>query len=110
MVKHNHGSTISSVAILCQEQTNFHPDGIFYGDNPLSHSFSILMFHLILITTITRIIRFLLKPLKQPIIISQIIVSFLSYIHLFNSYVKLYCIVIVIVIILINNLYVQNLV
>ncbi|XP_045822208.1 cation/H(+) antiporter 24 [Trifolium pratense] len=73
MVKHSHGSTISSISILCQEQSNFHPSGIFYGDNPLTHSFSILMFHLILITTITRIFRFLLKPFKQPIIISQIL-------------------------------------
>jgi len=89
--------------ILCQAQQNIHPNGIFYGDNPLSHTFPVLLLHLVLVTTITRIVRFILKPLKQPMIVSQIIVSFLPYIHYFYSYVKLCCIVTITM-----NIYVYN--
>lgn len=82
----------TSFPIVCQAPRNFHPFGLFSGHNPLAHTFSLLLFHLILVTTITRIFRFLLKPLKQPIIISQIIVSFFYYyilyiiINYFNSH------------------------
>ncbi|KAK7305475.1 hypothetical protein VNO77_43381 [Canavalia gladiata] len=59
---------------VCQPVQSFHAVGsIFYGANPLLQSFPLIMFNLLLITTITRILRFLLKPLKQPLIISQII-------------------------------------
>ncbi|KAJ1384527.1 Sodium/solute symporter superfamily [Sesbania bispinosa] len=61
-------------SIVCETGKEFdHSPGIFSGDNPFTHSFPLIMFHLVLIITITRIVRFLLKPLRQPIIISQII-------------------------------------
>lgn len=101
---HSIPSRVLQEQILCQAQ-NFHPNGIFYGDNPLSHTFSALLLHLVLVTTITRIVRFILKPLKQPMIVSQIIVSFLSYIHYFYSYVKFCCIVTITM-----NIYVYNIV
>ncbi|XP_027334008.1 cation/H(+) antiporter 24 isoform X2 [Abrus precatorius] len=47
-------SAISYPNIVCQPSQDYHP-GIFYGENPLLHSFSGLMFNLVLITTITRI-------------------------------------------------------
>nr|KYP76193.1 K(+)/H(+) antiporter 13 [Cajanus cajan] len=59
--------------ILCHSTQDAHSSGIFSGDSPFSHSFSLLMFNLIFITSITRIVRILLKPLRQPLIISQII-------------------------------------
>jgi len=101
--QHSNPSRVLQQQILCQAQQNFHPKGIFYGDNPLSHSFSALLLHFVLVTTITRVVRFILKPLKQPMIVSQIIVSFLSYIIYFYSYVKLHCIVIITI-----NIYVYN--
>lgn len=81
MVKPTNHTSFSTYEILCQVQPNIHPSGIFYGDNPLGHAFSLLLFHLILVYTVTRIARFILKPLKQPNIVSQIIVSFLSYVY-----------------------------
>ncbi|RDY04398.1 Cation/H(+) antiporter 24, partial [Mucuna pruriens] len=78
VVQHNvvnismNGST-TSFPILCESTQDAHTAGIFYGDNPFTHSFSLLMFNLVFITAITRILRLLLKPLKQPLIISQII-------------------------------------
>ncbi|KAK7387270.1 hypothetical protein VNO78_27940 [Psophocarpus tetragonolobus] len=66
-------NTTLPIPILCHSTQDLYSAGIFARDNPFSHSFSLLMFNLIFITLITRIIRFLLKPLKQPLIISQII-------------------------------------
>ncbi|KAH1159719.1 hypothetical protein GLYMA_11G164200v4 [Glycine max] len=62
-----------SFPIFCQSIQQSHPVGIFNGGNPLAHSFSLIMFNLILNTLITRSLQVLLKPLKQPVIISQII-------------------------------------
>uniref|UniRef100_A0A2C9U316 Uncharacterized protein n=1 Tax=Manihot esculenta TaxID=3983 RepID=A0A2C9U316_MANES len=47
--------------------------GIFYGENPFDYSFSLILFEIILIISISRIIRILLKPLRQPRIISDIL-------------------------------------
>ena len=69
-----------SFPIFCQSIQQSHPVGIFNGGNPLAHSFSLIMFNLILNTLITRSLQVLLKPLKQPVIISQIIVS--RFLHL----------------------------
>lgn len=70
-------NSTTSYPILCHSIKDSHSAGIFYGDTPLRHPFSLIMFNLVFITIITRIIQILLKPLKQPLIISQIIVSFL---------------------------------
>lgn len=70
------------INIVCEAAIEVPNVGIFLGDNPLKHSFSLVLFNLLLVTTITRIVRFLLKPLRQPKIISQIIVSFpIAYDH-----------------------------
>ncbi|TKY47208.1 Cation/H(+) antiporter 25 [Spatholobus suberectus] len=66
-------NSTTSFPILCHSVQASHSSGIFLGGNPLAHSFSLILFNLILITAITRILRFLLKPLRQPLIISQII-------------------------------------
>ncbi|XP_061359927.1 cation/H(+) antiporter 24 [Gastrolobium bilobum] len=73
MVKIGTNST-TPLPILCHSVNDFHPSGILTnGDNPLAYPFSLLIFHLILVIAITRTVRFLLKPLRQPVIISQII-------------------------------------
>ncbi|KAJ7959890.1 Cation/H(+) antiporter like [Quillaja saponaria] len=50
-----------------------HPSGIYYGDSPLNYSFTLLLLELILVVATIHIVRFLLKPFKQPRIISEII-------------------------------------
>ena len=69
----------------CQSAQHSHPVGIFNGDNPLALSFSLIMFNLILNTLITHSLQVLLKPLKQPVIISQIIVS--RFLHLVITFI-----------------------
>ncbi|KAL2333028.1 hypothetical protein Fmac_014241 [Flemingia macrophylla] len=62
-----------SYPIICHSTQDSHSAGYFFGDTPFAHSFSVLMFTLVFVTIITRVVRFLLKPLRQPLIISQII-------------------------------------
>ncbi|KAE9594211.1 putative cation/H+ exchanger [Lupinus albus] len=63
----------TSIPLTCQKIKDFHPVGVFHGDNPFSHNFVILMLEYILVVTITHIVRFLIKPLRQPKVVSQII-------------------------------------
>ena len=78
------GNSTISFPIVCHN-LNSQSSGIFYGDNPLSHSFSVVIFNLAFINLITHFIGVLLKPLRQPFIISQMLVSFLL-LHLSDSY------------------------
>lgn len=71
--------TIPKEAIYCSRIHEKHPFGIFiYGENPQELSFSLVLLELSLVLVLTHIIRHLLKPLKQPRVISEILVrSFL---------------------------------
>ncbi|KAF2290263.1 hypothetical protein GH714_006648 [Hevea brasiliensis] len=64
---------ISPVRLICQKIHAPHPLGVFYGENPLDYSFSLVLFEIILIVLISRVVRFILKPLKQPRIVSDIL-------------------------------------
>ncbi|XP_050216332.1 cation/H(+) antiporter 24-like [Mercurialis annua] len=63
----------SQVIHVCQKAHVPHHLGIFYKNNPLEYSFSLILFETILVILLSRIVRFLLKPLKQPRIVSDII-------------------------------------
>jgi len=79
------GNSTIPFPIACHSLYHSHTMGIFYGDNPLYHSFSLVIFNLAIINIITHFIGVLLKPLRQPFIVSQILVSFLL-LHLSHSY------------------------
>lgn len=49
-------------------------DGIIQGDNPLHFAFPLLLIQTILILAITRPLALLLKPLRQPKVIAEILV------------------------------------
>ncbi|KAL8525798.1 hypothetical protein ACS0TY_015152 [Phlomoides rotata] len=58
---------------ICRSIKNDHSFGIYYGENPLKFSFPLLLLELSFLVVITRIVRLVLKPLRQPKVISQII-------------------------------------
>ncbi|CAL8160448.1 unnamed protein product [Prunus armeniaca] len=47
--------------------------GFFLGDNPMKNPFTLLLLEVSFIILTTRVLRFLLKPLKQPRIVSEVI-------------------------------------
>ncbi|XP_031271795.1 cation/H(+) antiporter 24-like [Pistacia vera] len=59
--------------LTCKKIHRAHTVGIFYGESPLQYSFTLIMLEVIFVVFTTWILRFLLKPLKQPRIISEII-------------------------------------
>ncbi|XP_020550589.1 cation/H(+) antiporter 24 [Sesamum indicum] len=59
--------------VICRAIRNDHAFGIFYGQNPLKYSFPLLLLELSSIIIISRVVRFLLKPLRQPKVVSEII-------------------------------------
>lgn len=50
-------------------------DGAWQGDNPLNFAFPLLIVQTTLILVLSRFLAFLLKPLRQPKVIAEIVVS-----------------------------------
>ncbi|KAL1558799.1 cation/H(+) antiporter 24-like [Salvia divinorum] len=59
--------------VICRETHTNHSFGIFYGQNPLDFSFPLFLLQISTLIIITRLLRFLLKPLRQPNVISEIL-------------------------------------
>lgn len=54
--------------------------GVFQGENPLDYALPLAIVQIILVIVLTRTLAFLLRPLRQPRVIAEIIVSIdLSY-------------------------------
>lgn len=50
-------------------------NGSFQGENPLDFALPLLILQIILVVVFTRFLAFLLKPLRQPRVIAEVIVS-----------------------------------
>ncbi|XP_071936100.1 cation/H(+) antiporter 15-like isoform X1 [Coffea arabica] len=58
---------------LCHFVNQINSRGVILGGDPLSYSIPLLLLQLSLISIITRVVQFLLKPFGQPFIVSQIL-------------------------------------
>lgn len=65
----------ANIPYTCQELGRANSRGLWYGDNPMFFSVPLLLAQLTLISIFTRFLDCLLKPLAQPSIVSQILVS-----------------------------------
>ncbi|XP_073052066.1 LOW QUALITY PROTEIN: cation/H(+) antiporter 15-like [Primulina eburnea] len=59
--------------IICYAPTMITTNGIWQGDNPLDYSLPLFILQLSLVVVITRILVFVLKPFRQPRVISEIL-------------------------------------
>ncbi|KAK4351610.1 hypothetical protein RND71_030923 [Anisodus tanguticus] len=59
--------------LVCTSFDQINSRGLYAGDDPLDYSVPSLLLQLSLISVFTRIIQSLLKPLGQPLIVSQIL-------------------------------------
>ncbi|CAI9107071.1 OLC1v1006352C1 [Oldenlandia corymbosa var. corymbosa] len=68
-------SVPGGISHLCHEMHPAHPFGIgvFYGDDPFRYSIPIMLLEISMLIVIIRILRFVLKPLRQPRIVSEIL-------------------------------------
>lgn len=69
---------------LCDLVGQITSRGVFHGEDPLDFSLPLLLLQLSLISIVTRVFQLILKPLGQPVIVSQILVSFHSLILILN--------------------------
>ncbi|XP_027182439.1 cation/H(+) antiporter 15 [Coffea eugenioides] len=59
--------------IVCYAPTMITTNGIWQGDNPLDYSLPLFILQLTLVVVVTRILVYILKPLRQPRVISEIL-------------------------------------
>ncbi|KAI5408490.1 cation/H(+) antiporter 14 [Lathyrus oleraceus] len=64
---------INNKKLACQYIANTANKGVWYGDNPLHATTSILVFQIILMFFVSRLTHFLLSPFHQTLLIAQIL-------------------------------------
>lgn len=65
----------SNNSVVCYAPTMITTNGIWQGDNPLDYSLPLFILQLTLVVIVTRAMFYILKPLKQPRVISEILVT-----------------------------------
>lgn len=65
----------SNATVKCLPPMKATSNGVFQGDNPLHFSLPLLIVQICLVLTLTRLLAFLLRPLRQPRVIAEIVVS-----------------------------------
>jgi len=53
-------------------------NGVFQGENPLEHALPLLILQICIVLLLTRLLAFLLRPLRQPRVIAEIVVRFFT--------------------------------
>lgn len=65
----------NSTAHVCPSPMAATSNGAFQGDNPLNYALPLAILQICLVVLLTRSIAFILKPLRQPRVIAEMIVS-----------------------------------
>lgn len=78
-------SDVSNTTIVCYAPTMITTNGIWQGDNPLDYSLPLFILQLTLVVVTTRIFVLLLKPFRQPRVISEILVTIIISNFFFNA-------------------------
>lgn len=68
----------SEESIVCYAPTMITTNGIWQGDNPLDYSLPLFILQLTLVVVVTRVMVYILKPFRQPRVISEIVVSWFT--------------------------------
>ncbi|PHT58113.1 Cation/H(+) antiporter 15 [Capsicum baccatum] len=63
----------NSEKIVCYAPTMITTTGIWQGDNPLDYSLPLFIVQLTLVVVVTRLLVFILKPIRQPRVIAEIL-------------------------------------
>lgn len=72
----------SNATVKCPPLMKATSNGVFQGDNPLHFALPLLILQICLVVVLTRVLAYLLRPLRQPRVIAEIIVSFSLFYHL----------------------------
>lgn len=56
-------------------------NGVFQGDNPIDFALPLAILQIVIVIVLTRVLAYLLRPLRQPRVIAEVIVSFFSFVN-----------------------------
>lgn len=72
---------------VCPATMKSTSNGVFQGDNPLDYALPLAILQICIVLLVTRGLAYLLKPLRQPRVIAEIIVSsFLVFLYIFPQF------------------------
>lgn len=74
-------ATNATAASACPAAMQATSNGMFQGDNPLHFSLPLITLQICIVVLLSRILSFLLRPLRQPRVIAEIVVSTSSCLH-----------------------------
>lgn len=79
-------ATNGSAGHICPSPMKATSNGVFQGDNPLHFALPLAILQICIVVALTRGLAYLLKPLRQPRVIAEIIVSLFLFLcgHKFN--------------------------
>ncbi|KAL7165481.1 hypothetical protein ACSBR2_041213 [Camellia fascicularis] len=63
----------SNVTVQCPTPMKATSNGVFQGDDPLNFALPLAILQICLVVVVTRVLAFLLRPLRQPRVIAEII-------------------------------------
>jgi hypothetical protein len=66
---------MATTAAVCPAPMQATSHGAFQGDNPLDYSLPLAILQICLVVVVTRGLAYILRPLRQPRVIAEIIVS-----------------------------------
>lgn len=79
----------SNGTVKCPAPMKAASNGVFQGDDPLDFALPLLIIQICLVIVLTRLLAYLLRPLRQPRVVAEIIVSVLAdYMFFFISLVN----------------------
>lgn len=65
----------SNGTVKCPSPMKATSNGVFQGDSPLDYALPLAILQICLVLVLTRVLAYLLRPLRQPRVIAEIIVS-----------------------------------
>ncbi|KAG6399370.1 hypothetical protein SASPL_140849 [Salvia splendens] len=63
----------SNTTVTCLPPMKATSNGVFQGDNPVHHALPLLIIQICIVLALTRLLAFLLRPLRQPRVIAEIV-------------------------------------
>ncbi|KAG8382176.1 hypothetical protein BUALT_Bualt05G0049500 [Buddleja alternifolia] len=63
----------SNATVKCSPPMKATSNGVFQGDNPLHYALPLLIIQICLVVVLTRVLAYLLRPLRQPRVVAEII-------------------------------------
>ncbi|XWS44700.1 hypothetical protein CRYUN_Cryun15aG0070300 [Craigia yunnanensis] len=69
----NTAANKSEDSVVCYAPTRITTNGVWQGDNPLNYSLPLFILQLTMVIVTTRMLVFILKPLRQPRVVSEIL-------------------------------------